>query len=146
MLAEQVRKCGTEKFVARHVDCSHRSFRHWVNKSRSIDKLRLARGNNIDKVRQLLGNGRQIGVKDHQNIACGSIEACPDIPRFTYAWSAFQADILVQIERLHSQYFFRGPIGRLIVTENNFCLTPQFRNALRGIFDISHFIFTRNDH
>src|SRR5262245_23336234 len=146
VLSEQVRKCDTEKFVAQHVGCGHRSFWHWINESRSVDKLRLPRGDNIDKVRKLFGNSGQIGIEDHQNIACGSIETGPDISRFGYAWSAFQADIPVRIERLHSQYFFGSPIGRLIITENNFCLTPQLRNALRSIFDISFFIFTRNDH
>src|SRR5215510_11836181 len=53
VLSEQVRKCDTEKFVAQHVDRSHRSFRHWVNKARSVDKLRRPGGDNIDKVRQL---------------------------------------------------------------------------------------------
>ena len=95
-----------------------------INKSRSVYKLCLARGDNIHKVRQLLGNRRQIGIKDHQNIARGSIETRPDISRFTYAWPAFQANILVWIKGPHTQHLFRSAIGRLIVAENDFGLPP----------------------
>src|SRR4051812_38945361 len=49
-LPQEVRKCDTEKFVAQHVGRSHRSPRYWINKSRSIDKLGLARRDNIDKI------------------------------------------------------------------------------------------------
>src|SRR4029453_800047 len=96
-LSQEVCKCDTKKFIAQHVDCRHGSFWHRINKPRSVNKLRLPRGNNIDKVRQFLGYRRQIGIENHQNIAVGSIETCPDIPRFTYARSAFQMNILVGI-------------------------------------------------
>src|SRR5437762_11257127 len=82
-MPEQIAESDAEKRVTQHVCSGHWSCMNGIDQERSVDKLRLARNDNIDEERQLFGNRRQVGIEDHQDIACRCVETSPDVSRLT---------------------------------------------------------------
>src|SRR5262249_55417554 len=112
-----------EKFIAQHVCSIHRPLWHGIDQARSVDKFRLPRSDYINEIGQLLGNRRQIGIEDHQNIPSRRVESCPDVSRLTNSRPVLETNIFFRIERLYPQHFFSRAIGRSIVAENYLHLT-----------------------
>src|SRR5436190_6692909 len=56
-----------------------------------------------------------------------------------------KTNILIRITQLHPPHLLSGSIGRLIITENDFCPARQRRNTSNGILNISLLILAGNN-
>ena len=129
MLADRHRNQPAQKPIADYVQRRHRHAFHGEDEAAAINELRLAAGDGVIKIRQFLGHGREIGVKNHQDVALRPVKTGAHVERLADARPFIELDVAIRIQLLQAPNLVGGTVVRRFVAEENLGVRAKAGNS-----------------
>src|SRR5712691_6051564 len=144
-LADEQGKEQSEEAIAEEVEEAHGLRIHAIDEARAHGELPGPRDHGLVELRQVLGGDGEIGIEDHQHVACGVGEAQPDRVALALAALREDLDVPLGIAGDHAAALLEGAVARMALDEDELRLRAEPSEAPEHPLDIPLLVATRTN-